>query len=122
MAFMRAFIEPVSGFNVETDCGSEFVSDDCVMQDRPTADDLAEYVEGSQDSIDADSIEYISGFRSGISASGYMDQSICGVFETKIDAAEAVLSEFFDLADNEMDADEIEDRDWLDSIVNKKVN
>lgn len=136
MAFMRAYIEPVSGWDIDTNLGGQFVSDDTVCPNQSDIDSaLAEMDETGNSAAllalfrdglepgtrEVFSAEWREGWESGVSAPGYMDQSECGVFDSKAEAAAECISMFYDQPLVDMDEGELEDLRWLAELADDSV-
>lgn len=103
--FMKPFIVKQTGYDVETEIGSEFVSLDlvgqlseddidllrepCYENDKIPAihEQVAQYLEGTK----IESIDEVSGWLAYMSAPGYMDRTDYGLFDTEARAAQCLL-------------------------------
>jgi len=118
MAFMSAYIEPVSGFWVMTDDGfTELYRDDEEICPN-CGENWSVSMDGEQCSnCGAEVEDEFEGFVGGLSASGYMDQSDPVYGETKAEVAQEMLDMYFDQPEDEMDEDELADMEWLEGIA-----
>lgn len=123
MAYMRAQIIEFSGYEVETNIGTEFIdyielSDEELARIAVTGrpESLQDNTEGSE----IYNVENVRGYDAYMSAPGYADRTEHCVFPTIEEAAQYLLDYYFDMPEEDMDEEEITDMEWLQDLVNNK--
>ncbi len=130
MAFMRAVVSDTKDYFLISEDLEESVSckwngvglpvgeyreDDDPLED----DEMQETVDRIFKEYSIKQFEIIYAFHGLLEAPGYLDQTDYYFGDSRAEVAEYLISAFFDGDKEYMDKDELEDLEWLESIVNE---
>ena len=127
MSFMVPEIVHGEWYEVDGDCGVNYIPGDCVYieldLDRAYDDDdqewpaILEAVKDYTESKRVDTVTRMFGYGAQLSAPGYMDQTGWSVYSTEAEAAGELISMFYDQAEEDMTEDEKAELEELEAIA-----